>query len=171
MASKPRVASPEGKSGNLLRDSALGLVPETLDPYVTLNKHIWYQGPLGPAELELARLYNARHVNCVFCRSVRYDIAREDGLDETQVSQVDGDFAHSDLNQRQKRILKLVDAYLNEPAALTEEDKSEIKASFSTDELAHLALAVVMFNTFSRCAVSLGGMPDELPVMEVSVPD
>jgi hypothetical protein len=29
---------------------------------------------------------------------------------------------------------------------------------------------VAHFSGFSRCAVSLGGMPDELPIMAMSVP-
>ena len=171
MPSKPRVQQPQGNTGNLLRDSALGLVPETLEPYAVLNKRIWYDGPLGAAELELARLYNARHVNCVFCRSVRYDIARADGLDELQVSQVDTGFADSELSERQKLILTFVDRYLNDPSALSDQEKAALRREFSGPEMAHLAMAVLLFNSFSRCAVALGGMPEELPLMEISVPD
>ena len=68
----------------MIRDSALGLVPETLDHYMALNRKIWESGPLSPAEIEIARLRNARKVNCVFCKSVRYDIAGPMGSAKTR---------------------------------------------------------------------------------------
>lgn len=170
MASRPRVKAPERQTGDVLRDSALGLAPETLEPYAHLNRRLWYGGPLGAADLEVARLYNARHVNCVFCRNVRYDIAKADGLSEAQVEQIDGDFAASDLSPRQKLILTLTDRYLNNPGGLSDEEKRQLAEEFTAEELAQLCMAIVMFNAFSRCAVSLGGMPDELPTMEISVP-
>ena len=62
------------------------------------------------------------------------------------------------------------DQYLRDPGGLGEELKAALLAAFSTPELVHLSMAVAHFSGFSRCAVSLGGMPDELPVMEISVP-
>lgn len=171
MAGKPRVRAPKGQSGNVLRDSALGLALETLEPYARLNRQLWFDGPLGAADLEVARLYNARHVNCVFCRHVRYDIARSDGLDETQVAQIDGDFTSSNLSPRQKLILRLCDAYLNNPKTLEQATKQQLLEEFGTQGLSQLCAAILLFNTFSRCAVSLGGMPDSLPIMEISVPE
>ena len=78
MSGKPRVHSPDSDTGNLIRDSALGLVPETLQHYLDLTAAIWDKGPLSPAEIELARLRNASYVGCVMCQAVRYDIAVED---------------------------------------------------------------------------------------------
>jgi alkylhydroperoxidase family enzyme len=146
------------------------LVPQTLEPYACVNHRIWFGGPLGAADLEVARLYNARHVNCVFCRNVRYDIARADGLHESLVAQIDADYEASDLSRRHKLILTLTDRYLNNPHALSQDDKRHLRDEFTAQELAQLCAAIMLFNTFSRCAVALGGMPDELPVMEISVP-
>ena len=153
-----------------MRDSALGLVPETLDHYITLGKAIWDSGPLGPAELEVARLRNARKVNCVYCRNVRYDIAIEDGLTELQVEQIEDDFRDSQLSAREKLIIAFTDQFLDAPDDMSDVLRVELEASFSPQEMAHLAYALVYFSGFSRCAVSLGGMPDELPRMEISVP-
>ena len=170
MATRPRVTAPNRNTGDVLRDSALGLVPETLEPYACVNHRIWFGGPLGAGDLEVARLYNARHVNCVFCRNVRYDIARADGLLESQVSQIDADYEASDLSRRHKLILTLTDRYLNNPEGLSQHHKRQLREEFCARELAQLCAAIMLFNTFSRCAVALGGMPDELPVMEISVP-
>ena len=170
MATQARVTNTQQPTGNIIRDSALGLVPETLASYMGLNKEIWESGPLTAAEIELARLRNARKVNCVFCKSVRYDIAVEAGLTEDKVSMIEDDFQQSALTAREKLILAFTDQYLNDPAAISEELKAQLKSEFSEQELIHLSLVVAYFSGFSRCAVSLGGMPDELPVMEISVP-
>jgi alkylhydroperoxidase family enzyme len=170
--SKPRVTAPNTQTGNVVRDSALGLVKETVDPYLAFNQAIWHQGPLSAAEVEMARLRNARKVNCVFCKAVRYDIAIEAGLDETKVAQIDDDFANSDLSAREKLLLAYTDYYLNNPTGMTAEFKQQMTDTFSPEEIVHLSLAIVLCNCFSRCAVSLGGMPEQdLPRMEIAVPN
>jgi len=167
---RPRAVNPAQPTGDMIRDSALGLVPETLEHYLRLNRAVWASGPLGPAELEVARLRNARIVNCVFCKSVRYDIARADGLTEARVAMIDDDYLDSGLSEREKLIVAFTDQYLRDPGGIGDALKTALLAAFSRAELIHLSLAIAHFSGFSRCAVSLGGMPDELPVMEVSVP-
>ena len=103
--SKPRVSPPKQQTGNIVRDSSLGLVPQTLDPYLELNKSIWYEGPLSAADIEMVRLRNARKVNCVFCKAARYDVATEAGLDENTIDKIQDDFETSDLDDRQKALL------------------------------------------------------------------
>ncbi|MEZ5502318.1 MAG: hypothetical protein R3E50_06545 [Halioglobus sp.] len=170
MPIRPRANNPGKPTGNMMRDSALGLVPETLEPYMVLNRTIWESGPLGPAEIEIARLRNARKVNCVFCKSVRYDIARADGLGEDKVAMIEDDFRDSDLSEREKLILAFTDQFLTDPAGLSDVLRDQLTATFSAPELVHLSMVVAHFSGFSRCAVSLGGMPEELPVMEISLP-
>lgn len=170
MATNPRVKPPAKQTGNIIRDSSLGLVPETLDAYMAFNRSVWESGPLSAADVEVARLRNARKVNCVFCKSVRYDIAIEAGLSEDKVAQIEDDYLDSDLGEREKLILAFTDQYLNDPAGISPQLQSQLMAVFSAEELVHLSMAVLCFNGFSRCAVSLGGMPDELPVMKISLP-
>jgi alkylhydroperoxidase family enzyme len=170
MAGRPRATNTGTPTGNMLRDSALGLVPETLGHYMALNRAIWEDGPLGPAEIEIARLRNARKVNCVFCRSARYDIARADGLTEDKVAMIQDDFRDSELSAREKLILAFTDQYLNDPGNLGDELKRQLLAEFSAAELVHLSMVVAHFSGFSRCAVALGGMPEELAIMEIPIP-
>jgi len=170
MAGRPRATNTNKPSGNMIRDSALGLVPETLGHYMLLNRKIWESGPLSPAEIEIARLRNARKVNCVFCKSVRYDIARADGLTEDRVAMIEDNFRDSALSEREKLILAFTDQFLNDPAGISNSLKAELLAEFSPQELVHLSMVVAHFSGFSRCAVSLGGMPDSLPIMEISLP-
>jgi alkylhydroperoxidase family enzyme len=170
MTSPPRAKNTNTPTGNMMRDSALGLVPETLDHYMQLNRSIWESGPLSPAEIEIARLRNARTVNCVYCKSVRYDIARADGLSEERVAMIQDDYRDSDLTAREKLILAFTDQFLNDPKGLSDTLKAALLEVFTVQELVHLSMVVTHFSGFSRCAVSLGGMPEELPIMEVSVP-
>ena len=170
MASRPRATNPQTSTGNMIADSALGLVPETLSAYMALNRKIWEGGPLPQAQIEMARLRKARKVNCVFCKSVRYDIARADGLSEDKVAMIQDDFRDSALSQREKLIIAFTDQILTDPAGLSASFKSELLGEFTMEELVHLSLAVAHFSGFSRCAVSLGGMPDELPIMEIPLP-
>ncbi|MBN7796379.1 carboxymuconolactone decarboxylase family protein [Parahaliea mediterranea] len=170
MTSQARVTNSHAPTGNIIRDSALGLVPETLGNYMDLNRQLWEGGPLSPAEIEIARIRNARKVNCVFCKSVRYDIAQEDGLSEDRVQMIDDDYEQSNLTDREKLILAFTDQYLNDPAGLDSALKERLRQVFTPQELVHLSMVVAFFNGFSRCAVAIGGMPDELPVMTISVP-
>ena len=170
MGSAARVTPPAEQTGHAIRDSALGRVPETLDAFIQLNRSVWSEGPVPPSILELMRLTNARHVNCVFCKSVRYDIAREDGLTEDKVAQLDH-YQDSDLAPREKLAVAFARAYLDDPSGKHEDLRRELLTHFSAAEVAHMAQAVATFNAFSKCAVSLGGMPDELPVMEMSLPE
>jgi alkylhydroperoxidase family enzyme len=171
MAGKTRVAPPRHTSGNIVRDSALGHIPDLLDRYIELNQRLWHDGPLGAALLEIARLRNARKVNCVFCKNARYDIAMEDGLSEDKVAMIDDDFELSELGEREKLVVAFVDLYLNDPAAITPEFQQRMLDEFSREEIVHLSMSLVLCNCFSRFAVAMGGMPDELPRMEISVPE
>lgn len=170
--SKPRVAAPEQQTGNIIRDSSLGLVPQTLDPYLELNKTIWYEGPLSAAEIELVRLRNARKVNCVYCKAARYDIATEAGLSEDKVAQIDDDYQDSNLSKRDKLLLEYTDHYLANPTGMSEDLKQRLKDTFTEAEIVHASTALLLFNSFSRGAVAFGGMPEEdLPLMPMAVPE
>ena len=170
MSGTPRAGTPANPTGHVIRDSSLGLVPETLPALLDLQAAIWHRSSVGPALLELLRLRNARTVNCVFCKSVRYDIARADGLTEAKVAQIDDDFATSDLSRREKLALSFADVYLQHPERFDSELVAALREEFTAEDLAHMAIALATFHALSRCAVSLGGMPESLPITEMSVP-
>lgn len=170
MAEVLRAGTPEHKTGHVIRDSSLGLVPETLQPIIDLQEAIWHRASVGPAIMEMLRLRNARTVNCVFCKSVRYDLARADGLTEEKVDRIDDDFAASDLTEREKLVLALADLYLRTPGEVDPALAARLRREFTPGQLAHMVIGLTTFHALSRCAVSLGGMPESLPVMEMPVP-
>ncbi len=170
MGAVARVQAPQGKTGDPIRDSALGLVAETVDHIARLNHHAWRSSPVRASLLEIVRLRNARTVNCQFCKSVRYDLARRDGLTENKVDQIRDGYEQSGLSEEEKLAIAFADAYLHDPKAMTAELASRLKKHFTPAQLGHLAIALVAFNATSRCAVTIGGMPENLPVTEISAP-
>jgi alkylhydroperoxidase family enzyme len=175
MSAKARAAAPATHTGNPIRDSALGLVSETVAEIVALNGAVWQKSLVSPTLLEMIRLRNARTVNCVYCKAVRYEVARADGLTEARAAMIDADYQQSALSAREKLAIALADAYLGFPAGVTAELAARLAREFSAEQIASLFVALMTFNFTSRTAVSIGGMPeDPLPVMLVpalSTPD
>jgi alkylhydroperoxidase family enzyme len=171
MGAVARVTNTNTGTGNVIRDSAMGLVPETVDAFANLNKALWTNGHVRPALLEMLRLRNARTVNCVFCKSVRYDVAKADGLTEDKVDKIADGHAESGLSNAEKLALAFADVYLFDPKGMSADLWARLRDEFSDAQIAAMAVGLATFNASSRCAVSLGGMPESLPVMEISVPD
>jgi alkylhydroperoxidase family enzyme len=172
MSSPARVAPPATKTGNVIRDSALGRVPETVEQIIELNRRVWAESGLAPALLEVLRLRNARTVNCVFCRAVRYDVARRDGLTEERAQMIAEGYESSALAPREKLAIGLADAYLGYPAGVEGDLAARLRAEFSSGELASMLVALMTFNFTSRTAVAIGGMPAEpLPITLMSAPE
>jgi hypothetical protein len=91
-------------------------------------------------------------------------------LTEDKVRQIDDDFASSGLSPREKLALAFADLYLRTPEKRDDALTRELKREFTAIEIAHMAIALTTFHALSRCAVSIGGMPESLPIMEISVP-
>lgn len=170
MNSQPRVRTPGTSTGHIIRDSSLGLAPAMLDAILPLHDRVWRRSSVKPSLLEMLRLRNARTVNCVFCKSVRYDIARQDGLTEDKIDRINDGFAQSDLSDMEKLALAFADVYLRTPESFDPALIADLRRHFTAEQLCHMAIAVTTFNAMSRCAVSLGGMPESLPVMEIPLP-
>lgn len=170
MSAEPRATGPGTQTGNVIRDSAMGRVPETVDEIIRLNGHVWRDSKVPPSLLEVIRMRNARTVNCVFCKSVRYDVARADGLTEDRVEMIADGYEASALPEREKAAIALADSYLGFPARVRPDLAPRLSGEFDEEEIASMLVALMTFNFTSRMAVSIGGMPEEpLPVTEVSV--
>jgi alkylhydroperoxidase family enzyme len=166
MSAKARATAPDTRTGNTIRDSALGLVPETVAEIVALNGAVWQKSLVSATLLEVIRLRNARTVHCVYCKAVRYEVARAEGLTEARAAMIDADYQQSALSAREKLAIALADAYLGFPARVTPQLASALAREFSAEQIASMFVALMTFNFTSRTAVSIGGMPeDPLPVM------
>ena len=165
-----RVKPPATRSADPIQASPLALQPELLQSFLRLYGTLWSQGVLDQATKELARIRNARTIDCPICKAIRFKGAREEGLTEDVVDRIRDGYQGSDLSARQKAVLRFVDAFLASPGEIPEELRRELLAHFTPDQLVELAAAVGLFMGFSKIAVALGGLPDQIPVHEQPTP-
>jgi alkylhydroperoxidase family enzyme len=169
--SAPRVRPPRGSGSDPIAGSALGHQPETLTAFLKLYGTLWSHGVLDQASKELARLRNARIVDCTICKSIRFAGAREEGLSEAVVDQIRDGYETSALSARQKAVLRWTDTFLSGEPEPDAAQRAEMLAFFTPAELVELTAGLALFMGFSKIAVSLGGMPDSLPVSIQPTPD
>jgi alkylhydroperoxidase family enzyme len=86
------------------------------------------------------------------------------------VDKIRDGFAASDLTPRQKAVLAWTDAFLGDAVASPELQRG-VLAHFSPAQLVELAAANAIFLGFSKIALALGDVPDDLPLMEQATPD
>jgi alkylhydroperoxidase family enzyme len=169
--SAPRVKPPRGRGSDPISGSALGHQPETLLAFLKLYGTLWSHGIVDQSTKELARIRNARTVDCTICKSIRFDGARKEGLTEALVDQIRDGFETSELSARQKAVLRWTDTFLSGEPAPDAAQRSEMLTFFTPAELVELTAGLALFMGFSKIAVSLGGMPDSLPVNVQPTPD
>jgi alkylhydroperoxidase family enzyme len=167
----PRVQPPETASSDPIQSSPLALQPESLSAFLRLYGVLWSRGVVDQATKEVARIRNARRIDCPICKAIRFAGARREGLSEDIVDQIRDDWAERDLTPRHKAALALVDAFHDDAGALSPPTRAAIAAQFSPAERAELGAGIALFMGFSKIAVALGGLPDEIPVHEQPTPD
>ena len=118
-----------------------------------LIKVIALMDALDPVTTELVRLRGARTHNCRICQSTRSLSAIRTGADESMFDKVDF-YEQSDLPDRQKAALCLVDAVITQPAGITPELVSRVKEHFSPAETIEIVADVVR-NSSQKVAVAL----------------
>ena len=169
--SAPRVKPPRGRGSDPIASSALAHQPETLHAFLKLYGTLWSRGIVDQATKELARIRNARTVDCTICKSIRFEGARKEGLSEEVVDQIRDGFEASALSERQKAVLRRTDRFLSGESEPSAEQRSEMLAFFTPAELVELTAGLALFMGFSKIAVALGGLPESLPVFVQPTPD
>jgi alkylhydroperoxidase family enzyme len=167
----PRVKPPATRSPDPIQASPLALQPELLTAFLRLYGTLWSHGELPLAIKELARIRNARTIDCPICKAIRFAGARQEGLGEDVLDQVSDGYEESALSARQKAVLRFVDAFLGDRGELSGALRRELLAHFTPAQVVELAAAVALFMGFSKIAVALGGLPDTIPVHEQPTPD
>ena len=166
----PRVKAPATQSNDPIQASPLALQPELLHAFLQLYGTLWSHGELDPVTKEIARIRNARTIDCPICKAIRFTGARQAGLSEDRVDCIRDGYEQSDLTARQKLVLRYVDAFLASPGEIDGELRRELLAHFTPAQLVELTAAVALFMGFSKIAVALGGLPDTIPVHEQPTP-
>jgi len=166
----PRVKPPETTSPDPIQASPLALQPELLQAFLRLYGTLWSHGEVDQAAKELARVRNARLVDCPICKAIRFAGARREGLTEETLDLVHDDWRKGPLGAREKAVLGLVDGMVGDSGALDEAARQALLAHFTPAQVVELAAGVALFMGFSKIAVALGGLPDEIPVHEQPTP-
>jgi alkylhydroperoxidase family enzyme len=166
----PRVQPPKTTSSDPIQSSPLALQPDTLDAFLRLYGVLWSRGVVDQPTKEVARIRNARRVDCPICKAIRFAGARRQGLSEDVVDRIRDDWAERDLTPRHKAALAAVDAFHDAAGALDGETRRMLAQQFTPEEIAELGAGIALFMGFSKIAVALGGLPDEIPVHEQPTP-
>lgn len=165
-----RVKPPATTSRDPIQSSPLALQPDLLDAFQRMYGVLWSDGVVDQPTKEVARIRNARRVDCPICKAIRFSGAKQAGLTEEVVDRIRDDWSQRDLAPRHQAALRAVDAFHDDAGALDDAAKQQLLAAFSPAELVELGAGIALFMGFSKIAVALGGLPDEIPVHEQPTP-
>lgn len=102
---------------------------------------------------------------------MRFAGAANEGMNEERVELIEDGFEASSLADRDKLILAYTDLFLHNPGAIDDDIKARMRNNFSDAQIVELTAGLALFMGFSKIAISLGGMPEELPRMEMPTPE
>lgn len=123
---------------------------------------------LDPVTTELVRLRCARQHDCRICQTLRLADSAEAGATDEVTSKIDF-YETSDLAERYKVALRIVDAFIWQPSSITPELASQAHQYFTDAELAEMLLDITKWST-QKIHVALGtDGADRLPVNEAGV--
>jgi alkylhydroperoxidase family enzyme len=86
--------------------------------------------------------------------SARGAVAQQQGVDDDMLAKVD-DYERSDLEPGQRAALRLADAYLIAPAAMTDEVRADVAAHLTPEQIVEVVLKVMGFSS-DKAMVALG---------------
>ena len=100
---------------------------------------------------------------------MRFDSAREAGLNEDRVAQIDDGYEAA-LEPAEAAALKLADAIVGMPRPPDENTRALIKAHYNDAQIAELTLGVGLFLGMSKVLINLGLEPENMPVTVAPTP-
>ena len=130
---------------------------------------LWSEGVVDEPTKEVGRLRNARKTGCGICKNLRFVGARDAGLTEDFVDDIDDEFATSSLPDRWKLTIRYADALIVDPKGIDDELRAALLQEFDSAELVELTATITTAIAFSKAAVAFGA-PPEMPVLEVPTP-
>lgn len=101
---------------------------------------------------------------------MRFAVAKQDGLDETQVAEIDDGWSSSSLSSRQKAALGLADAFLHASGAMTDDEVAALDAEFDDAQQTEIGVGLILFHGLSKALIALGCEPGEMDLTELPTP-
>ena len=144
----------DAQSGSLEWFAAAGLNGAVHQSLVDTVRAIW-AGDFDPRLLELVRLRIAELLRCDAELGERTQSAIEAGVNDETVLAL-RQWPTSDLfDQRDRTVLAWVEQWLFDVQGIRDEDANAVQQLFSPKELAHLTLALAVFEALIRARVAL----------------
>ncbi len=97
-------------------------------------------------------------------------MAREQGLTETQVTEIEDGYEESALSERDKAAIALTDAIIGDPRSVSPKLQERLREHFSDSEIVEMGLGVGLFMSLSKVLITLGMEPEEMGVEVVPTP-
>jgi alkylhydroperoxidase family enzyme len=86
------------------------------------------------------------------------------------VGLIEDGYESSSLSEAHKAVLAFSDAFLQDPAHVPDEVRSDLAAHLSPPEIVELALALALFLGMSKVLISLGLEPEEMDTLVLPAP-
>lgn len=145
--------------------------PDLFASFERLYAVLWSAGVVDHPSKEVARLRNARVTGCKFCRNVRFDQARRDGLTEDMVDLLADGYETTALPDAHKAVLALTDTFLVDPRTGPDSTaRDALLTHYGAAGTVELTCGLALFMGFSKIAVALGAFPDDFPTMVIPTP-
>ena len=168
MSTNPRLEPPDPDAPADLR-SVLAHAPDLLATFWTLYGRMWQSPVVDQATKEVARLRNARVVDCGFCRQVRFDGAVAAGLDEGACSLVVDGWEETDLPDRHRAALAVTDAFTGR-RPLDEGARALVLDELGAEGVVELGVALMLFRAFASVLIALGLEPEKMATTVLPTP-
>ncbi len=149
----------KGKACATALDAVFGHRPNLYREFRDFYALFWEAGLVEAALLELCRLRIAAILGCESELALRYESAREAGLDESKIAALD-DWSHDErFSEFERAALAFAEMFVNDPHAITDEDAHAVAKQLGDEGMVTFVEALALFDGFSRFRVMLGVVP------------
>lgn len=160
-----RVADAPGATGTPMY-RVMSYHPEILEKFIQLRNSYWEDGILEPKLKELVRLLAANINNCDHCKAVRTDWAKQDGVDEGILRQVQ-DFESNPgaYTERELAALRYTQSFCYNVGWVGDETFGATKAHLTDAEIVELTFCLWQFvgGNFFMHALGIGAEGELTP--------
>ena len=122
---------------------------EIFSASMEMYKALYRYGKLDTRLRELVRLKSASLVGCNHWLRIRFAEAREKGIGEHEISEIDNPNAES-LSSRERLALSFTETLLIAPTGMTDEGFAEMREEFSEGEIVELSFFAGFYNMLHR---------------------
>jgi len=97
-------------------------------------------------------------------------VAREQGLTEDQVTEIEDGYEESGLSESDKVAIALTDTIIGDPRQMTPELQARLREHFTDAQIVEMSLGVGLFMSLSKVLITLGMEPEEMGTEIVPTP-